>query len=72
MNLLDVSQLRRQADIWHELLPRVEPFYAVIMDGEKPAPKGRLMPIWLDRQSADMWKLFAVRIFALCWRLPRV
>ena len=48
MSLLDVSQLRRQADLWHEQLPRVEPFYAVKCNSH-PEVLAALWGIWQER-----------------------
>jgi len=48
MSLLDVSQLRRQADLWHEQLPRVEPFYAVKCNSH-PNVLAALWGIWQEK-----------------------
>jgi len=48
MNLLDVSELRRQADVWQQLLPRVEPFYAVKCNAD-PDILETLWCLWQER-----------------------
>lgn len=48
--LLDLSNLQRRADIWHELLPRVEPFYAVKCNPD-PAILETLWAIWQEHGS---------------------
>lgn len=47
MALLDVGALKRQADTWRRLLPRVEPFYAVKCN-TNPAIVETLWQIWQD------------------------
>lgn len=46
--LLDTASLRRQADIWHQQLPRVEPFYAVKCNPH-PAVLEALWSVWKER-----------------------
>jgi ornithine decarboxylase len=48
--LLDVSVLKRQADLWRTLLPRVEPFYAVKCN-PNPAVIEALWSIWTEYGS---------------------
>jgi ornithine decarboxylase len=46
--LLDTSCLRRQAETWHRLLPRVEPFYAVKCN-PSPAIVKTLWEMWKEQ-----------------------
>lgn len=45
--LLDTSALKRQANLWHRLLPRVEPFYAVKCNPH-PAVVQTLWSMWQE------------------------
>mmetsp|Transcript_56525 Transcript_56525/g.87937 ORF Transcript_56525/g.87937 Transcript_56525/m.87937 type:complete len:827 (-) Transcript_56525:88-2568(-) len=45
ISLLDITALRRQAEAWHRLLPRVEPFYAVKCNPH-PTIVSTLWDIW--------------------------
>jgi len=48
MALLDVGALRRQADTWRRLLPRVQPFYAVKCN-TNPAIIETLWQVWKEQ-----------------------
>mmetsp|Transcript_5039 Transcript_5039/g.12325 ORF Transcript_5039/g.12325 Transcript_5039/m.12325 type:complete len:872 (-) Transcript_5039:46-2661(-) len=47
ISLLDITALRQQASLWHRLLPRVEPFYAVKCNPQPSVVKA-LWAMWKE------------------------